>query len=138
MPVMVYLVDAEIDMTSYFSMNEEESTDGFKVGPKQTNTSQKNLILDFSLMTELKQRVQFPYLKTWKPVYHETLLLRKKAMMFNRKKISMKIPFIFRGIHERREKMETLRAPDMLVGLAEPQCRIQQRSMRRSLSSLQR
>lgn len=74
MPVMVYLVDAEIDMTSYFSMNEEESTDGFKVGPKQTNTSQKNLILDFSLMTELKQRVQFPYLKTWKPVYHETLL----------------------------------------------------------------
>jgi|TARA_R100000479_G_scaffold28896_1_gene11187 hypothetical protein len=74
MPVVVSIVDIDVDMTSYFSMNEEENTDGFKVGPKQNNAPEKNLILDFSLITELKQRILFPYLKTWKPVYHETLL----------------------------------------------------------------
>jgi len=70
----VSLTDIDVDMTSYFSMNEEENTDGFKVGPKQNYASEKNLIPDFSIETELKKRVQSPYLKTWKPVYHETLL----------------------------------------------------------------
>lgn len=70
---MVSIADIEVDMTSYFSLNEEENTDGFKVGPKQNNASEKNLIPDFSLITELKKRVQFHYLKTWKPIYFETL-----------------------------------------------------------------
>jgi len=71
---VVSLADYDVDMTSYFSMNEEENTDGFKVGPKQNNASEKNLIPDFSLITELRKHIQFLYLKTWKPVYPETLL----------------------------------------------------------------
>ncbi|RFN59291.1 hypothetical protein [Marixanthomonas ophiurae] len=72
-PVLVVMVDLDVDMTSYFSMNEEENTDGFKVGPKQKYASEKDLIPDFLNETELKKRVQSPYLKTWRPIYFETL-----------------------------------------------------------------
>lgn len=70
---MVVLADLDVNMTSYFSMNEEENTDGFKVEPKQNNTSENTLIPDFSIAIALKKQVQSPYLKFWKPIYFDTL-----------------------------------------------------------------
>ena len=70
---MVVLADLDVNMTSYFSMNEEENTDGFKVEPKHNNTLESNLIPDFSIGIALKKQVQSPYLKFWKPIYFDTL-----------------------------------------------------------------
>ncbi|UAB81990.1 hypothetical protein INR76_04320 [Marixanthomonas sp. SCSIO 43207] len=72
-PAAVHLADGDVNMTSYFSMNEEENTDCFKVGPKHDNSSENNLIPDFYLGLLLKKQVQSPYLKFWKPIYYDTL-----------------------------------------------------------------
>lgn len=70
---MVALTDLDMNITSYFSMTEEESNDTFKVEPSDRTTCLKGLSLDCIYETQVRTKIESRYLTIWKTIYFDTL-----------------------------------------------------------------
>ncbi|MAN59874.1 MAG: hypothetical protein CMC08_08585 [Flavobacteriaceae bacterium] len=73
LPAVVVLADVEVNMTSYFSMTEEETSDGFKAAPKDRSLAYKNLMPEAYCELTKPSEIEAGYQCFWKAVYFETL-----------------------------------------------------------------
>jgi hypothetical protein len=73
LPAVMVLSNLEVNITSYFSMTEEENTDTFKVEPSDRTPCVRNLLPETHLETALRNRVESRHLFNWKAIYFDTL-----------------------------------------------------------------
>jgi len=63
----------KMDVSSYFSMNEEETSDTFKVFPKNKNTREENLLPQTIFLKTPKNIPNNQFITFWKNIYFDTV-----------------------------------------------------------------
>lgn len=70
-PAVLTLAKLQVDVNTYFSMTEEETSDSYKVGPKQKDSQSEDAFAAV-FAEDLEAKEGFYYNATWQWVYSET------------------------------------------------------------------